>query len=91
MGYNSYNAYYLGVQIGIGRGFASLNDLNAWTSLELAKKNAMELNSAGILDSTNLAILTRIDRFVGGSQRALSGDGGLHDILVGITENIGYR
>lgn len=88
MGYNSYNAYYLGVQIGIGRVFASLKNRLAWTSIEYAKQNAMALHSAGLLDSNNLAILTQIRQFLpSGFERSLLGEGGLHDTLVGITEN----
>ena len=40
MGDNSYNAYYLGVQIGLGRVFASLKNRNAWKSIEFAQINA---------------------------------------------------
>ena len=93
MGNNSYNAYYLGVQIGIGRVFASVNSRLAWTSIEYAKQNATALHAAGLLDSNNLAILTQIRQFVpygeSFAERSLLGEGGLHDTLVGITENFG--
>lgn len=90
MGENSYNAYYLGVQFGIARVLASVKSAKAWTSVDLAKTNAQALFSAGKLDSHSLSLLTGINREVPpGFERELLGPGGLHDTLVGITENFG--
>ena len=90
MGDNSHNAYYLGVQIGIGRVYAALKNELAWKSLKYAKQNAKALHSAGLLDSINLAKLTEINStHSSGLRTSYLGEGGLHDSLVGITENFG--
>lgn len=88
MGDISYNAYYLGVQI--GRVLASLKSAKAWTSVDLAKTDAQALFTAGKLDANSLSLLTGISRVVSpGLERELLGPGGLHDTLVAITENFG--
>lgn len=82
MSSEAYNAYYLGVQIGIARVKASTGDHEAWQSVSRAKENAKTLAAARLLAPGTLHTLLSI-----GDSKETPRD--LHDFLVGFTDNLG--